>query len=189
MEKIRSFIAVDIRGQGLLGALVRAQDMIRRTGADVKIVEPENLHVTLRFLGELFQSQIEQIADSLKGLKFKKFEIELRGLGAFPNTRYMNVVWAGITRGAEELARIAEEVEPRVREAGVPSDRKGFSPHVTIARVKSGRGREHLARVISGMADEEFGHMIIESLALKRSDLRPGGPVYSNMYEVRANEA
>jgi len=186
-ERIRSFIAVEIREQTILDQLLKDQDLIRRSGADVKLVEPQNIHVTLRFLGEILQSQLAQIMDSLNQLSFTGFEVELKGLGAFPSLKHMNVIWVGISRGAQELANLSKEIEPKVRAAGVPSDKKGFSPHITIARVRSHRGREQLIQIISEKGDEGFGTMVAESIVLKKSVLLPHGPVYSNVHEVKAN--
>lgn len=188
-DRVRAFIAVEIRDRALLERLVEVQDMIRRTGADVKLVEAENIHVTLRFLGEVLQSQVMQVIDSMKELSFKKIEMELRGLGAFPDLRYMNVIWVGITRGAPELASLSREIEPMVRAAGVPSERRGFSSHITIARVRSRRGKEQLTQIVSEKTDENFGSMPVESIVLKKSVLMPQGPIYSNIYEVEANDA
>jgi len=185
-EKIRSFIAVDVTDNAVLQRIVDCQTELARTGADLKLVEPENIHATLRFLGEVQASLLDQVKGELAQLAFQSFTVELRGVGAFPNPRRPNVVWVGITKGGEELQGIFSRLEPRLRGLGFPADRKGFSPHITISRVKSGRNRDALHSSILDMSDKEFGLMTVDSIRLKKSTLTPKGPVYSTIHEQKA---
>ena len=185
-EKIRSFIAVDMTDNAVLQRIVDCQTELARTGADLKLVEPENIHATLRFLGEVQAPLLDQVRRELAQLAFQPFTVELRGVGAFPNPRRPNVVWVGITKGGEELQGIFSRLEPRLRGLGFPADRKGFSPHITISRVKSGRNRDALYSSITDLSDKEFGSMTVESIRLKKSILTPKGPVYSTIHEQKA---
>jgi len=185
-EKVRSFVAVDVTDSVILQRIVGCQTELTRTGADLRLVEPENIHATLRFLGEVPLPLLDQVKNELAQIAFQSFPIELRGVGAFPNPRRPNVVWVGITRGGEELQRVFSQLEPRLRGLGFPADRKGFSPHITISRVKSGRNREALYSSILDMSDREFGSMTVESIRLKKSTLTPKGPIYSTVYELTA---
>jgi 2'-5' RNA ligase len=185
-EKIRSFIAVDINDNTVLQRIVDCQMELTRTGADLKLVEPENIHATIRFLGEVEVSLLDQVRSELSQLIFQPFTIELRGIGAFPNPHRPNVVWVGITRGEGELQRIFSSLEPHLRGLGFPADKKGFSPHITIGRVKSCRNRDVLYSSIMELSDREFGSMTVDSIRLKKSVLTPKGPVYSTIYEQKA---
>jgi len=185
-EKVRSFIAVDVADGAILKRITDCQAELTRTGADLKPVEPENIHATLRFLGEVQVPLLDQVKSELAQVSFQSFLVELRGVGAFPNPRRPNVVWIGITKGGEELQGIFSHLEPRLRGLGFAADRKGFSPHITIGRVKSGRNREALYSGIMGMSDVEFGSMTVESIRLKKSTLTPKGPIYSTIYEQKA---
>lgn len=185
-EKIRSFVAVDVNDKAVLQRIVDCQIELTRTGADLKLVEPENIHATIRFLGEVDVSLLDQVKNELSQLTFRSFAIELRGVGAFPNPHRPNVVWVGVTKGDEELQRIFSSLEPRLRGLGFPADRKGFSPHITIGRVKSGRNRDILYSAIMDLSDREFGSMTVDSIRLKKSMLTPKGPVYSTIYEQKA---
>jgi len=185
-EKVRSFIAVDVADGVILKRITDCQAELTRTGADLKPVEPENIHATLRFLGEVQVPLLDQVKSELAQVAFQSFLVELRGVGAFPNPRRPNVVWIGITKGGEELQGIFSSLEPRLRGLGFAADRKGFSPHITIGRVKSGRNREALYSAIVGMSDVEFGSMTVESIRLKKSTLTPKGPIYSTIYEQKA---
>jgi 2'-5' RNA ligase len=97
--------------------------------------------------------------------------------------RYPRVVWAGITEGADQLRSIFNQLEPRLRSLGFAPDPKGFSPHLTIARVKSGRNKAELAQCLTENANYEFGVVHAACLRLKRSDLTPKGPIYSTLKE------
>jgi len=187
-EKIRSFIAVDITDNVLLQRMVDSQAELSRTGADVKLVEPENIHATIRFLGEVSTSLIDQIKNELAQIVFHPFLMELRGVGAFPSAHRPNVIWVGMSKGDKELQQVFSELEPRLRGLGFPGERRGFSPHITVARVKSGRNREALNSAIMDMTDREFGTMMVDSIQLKKSVLTPKGPVYSTIHELKAKQ-
>jgi 2'-5' RNA ligase len=185
-EKVRSFIAVDITDNALLQKIVDSQAELLRTGADIKPVEAENIHATVRFLGEIPSSLLDQVRSELAQIVFSSFPMELRGLGAFPNPRRPNVVWVGMVNGDKDLQSIFSQLEPRLRGLGLPGEGRGFSPHITIGRVKSGKNKESLCSAITEMADREFGSMIVKSISLKKSTLTPKGPIYSTIYDALA---
>lgn len=182
-EGIRSFIAFDIDSESVLKRMTEVQTMLTKTGADLKLVEPKNIHMTLRFLGNITPSTVEKIFEEMKKVQFVPFDVRLHGVGAFPNPRYPRVVWAGITQGADQLRSIFEQLEPKLLGLGFAPDPKGFSPHLTIARVRSGRNRVELAKCLSENENCEFGVIDAKCLKLKRSDLTPRGPIYSTLKE------
>lgn len=186
-QRIRAFVAVDMDEASVISKLVEAQRALRDLGADLKLVEPENIHATVRFLGEVPAATIELVKEQMNEVKFSAFDMEFTGLGAFPNLRKINVVWVGMRKGKEEISRIFEQLEPRFRKIGFEPDNRGFSPHVTIARVKTGRMREELAKFVDEMRDTPFGVVHVEEVRLKRSVLTPKGPVYSTIHAVRAS--
>jgi len=182
-ETIRSFIAFDIDSESVLKNIADAQDLLAKTGADLKLVEPKNIHITIRFLGNITTNMIERIFEEMKKVQFTPFDVKIHGIGAFPNLRYPRVLWSGITEGADQLRSIFNQLEPRLRSLGFAPDPKGFSPHFTIARVKSGRNKAELARLMNEKANYEFGAVRATCLRLKRSDLTPRGPIYSTLKE------
>lgn len=182
-ETIRSFIAFDIDSESLLKRIIDVQNLLAKTGADLKLVEPKNIHITIRFLGNITTNIIEKIFEEMKKVQFTPFDVKIHGIGAFPNLRYPRVLWAGITEGAEQLRSIFNQLEPHLRSLGFAPDPKGFSPHFTIARVKSGRGKAELARLMNEKANYEFGVVKAACLRLKKSDLTPRGPIYSTLKE------
>lgn len=187
-EGIRSFIAFDIDSESVLKRMTEVQTMLTKTGADLKLVEPKNIHMTLRFLGNITPSTVEKIFEEMKKVQFTPFDVRLHGVGAFPNPRYPRVVWAGITQGADQLRSIFEQLEPKLLGLGFAPDPKGFSPHLTIARVRSGRNRVELAKCLSENENCEFGVIDAKCLKLKRSDLTPRGPIYSTLKEFCPQE-
>jgi 2'-5' RNA ligase len=183
-ETIRSFIAFDIGNKSVLKNLSEAQNTLVDAGANLKLVKPENIHITLRFLGNIHPHLVDAIHEQMEQVSFTAFDVELQGLGVFPNMKYMRVVWAGIERGADEVKEVFDQLEPRLRTLGFKPDRKGFSPHLTIARVRTGRNKGELIRCIKELADQKFGLFRAECLGLKRSTLTPKGPIYSTLKEV-----
>jgi len=184
MELIRSFIAFDVDDENITRRLSEIQSMLLKTGADLKIVKPENIHVTIRFLGEIPPSIVEKVYEEMSKVTFTPFDIEVKGLGVFPHMRRIRVIWAGIRKGANELRNIYYQLEPNIQQIGLRPDNKGFSPHLTIARVRTGRRKEELARVIKDLENYEFGIIKAKCLRLKRSVLTPRGPIYSTLREV-----
>jgi 2'-5' RNA ligase len=182
-ESIRSFIAFDIDDENVKRKLAKIQHLLMQTGADLKLVETENIHVTMRFLGEISPNMVDKIFEEMKKLQFTPFIIQLKGVGVFPSLNYPRVVWAGITEGANKLQSVFEQLEPKIRTLGFAADSKGFSPHLTIARVRSAKNKPQLADFVERNVDCDFGTIKADCLFLKRSVLSPKGPTYSTLKE------
>jgi 2'-5' RNA ligase len=182
-ETIRSFIAFDIGNESILKRMADVQNFLSKTGADLKLVEPKNIHITLRFLGNITIPDVKKIFEEMKTVQFIPFDAKIHGVGAFPSSRYPRVLWAGITEGADQLQSIFNQLEPRMCALGFAPDPRGFSPHLTIARVKSQKNKAELARFIDEKANYEFGTVKADCLRLKKSDLTPKGPIYSTLKE------
>ena len=181
---MRSFVAVDIDNPGILSAVSAAQRDMRATGADLKLVETQNMHLTIWFLGEIPHQTLESVKEALGGVKFSPFDLKLAGIGYFPGGRSVQVIWAGIEDPADQLNNIYKQLRERLTPLGFKPDRRGFSPHFTIARVKSGRNRDPLLARIGDMRSTILGLQHVDTLKLKRSDLTPKGPIYSDLYTV-----
>ena len=183
-EPIRSFIAFDITNEEVLKHLSSVQERLVETGAHLKLVKPESIHITMRFLGNIQQDMIDRIHSKMKQVAFTPFEAEIQGMGLFPSFEYVRVVWAGINKGVEQLGDIFNQLELGLRALGFRQGKKGFSPHITIARVKSNRNKAELVRCIRELTDYEFGILKVDCLKLKKSVLTPKGPIYSVLKEV-----
>ncbi|NPA85159.1 MAG: RNA 2',3'-cyclic phosphodiesterase [Crenarchaeota archaeon] len=184
MERIRAFIAVDIEGE-ISERLARLTESLRATGADVKVVEKENFHITIRFLGNISVEAIDIIEEIIRKsvVDVKPHKIKLKGVGTFGGSR-PRVVWVGV-EGDEELRKIFERIERELRKAGFKPETKGFTAHVTLARVRSGRGVEALKKWVEEMSDVELGELEVKSIRLKKSILTPRGPIYETLREVK----
>ena len=185
-ERIRSFIAVDLDDPTIRERIISAQKGLEQTRAQLKIVGPEIMHLTLRFLGEIPKTIVDKVKEAMDAVRFPPFDVEFAGLGVFPNPRRINVVWVGIQHGQEQLSEIFRALEPKLRQIGLPPDDKGFSPHMTIARVKSNLNTAALADYVESMRAQEFGKMPVKAVRLKKSTLTPRGPVYTTIHEVAA---
>ncbi len=189
-ERVRAFISIDIEEPVLVSRLVQLRDAIVATGVPMKPVEDENLHITLRFLGEIPASLVDEIYNNvLAKLVFEKFRIKLVGLGAFPHVTRPRVVWVGVRDGSEILQKIYEEIERGLRRLGFKPEREQFVPHVTLARIKGSRNIERLVKMLQEYSEFEIGEMVVESIRLKQSILTPRGPIYRTLREVKAGEA
>ncbi|MFQ6098792.1 MAG: RNA 2',3'-cyclic phosphodiesterase, partial [Armatimonadota bacterium] len=154
--------------------------------AAVKWVEPDNLHLTLKFLGNIPEAQVEPIAGALEGVACDTapFVAHVAGVGAFPNLKRPRVVWAGIASGSDELKRLAANVQEALVPLGFDPERREFSAHLTLGRVKSFVNVAGLAEAIRQEAEADLGPMPVEAVHLMQSELRPSGPMYSALAQL-----
>lgn len=183
---MRAFLSYDIDDPSLITRIRDLQHELDLTGADLKLVDPEIMHFTIRFLGEIDEQDKEAIISALKG-KVENFDLQIsfRGVGTFPDERRISVVWVGIDPASgEELSRQAVEVNRLLSHLNtLHSDKDDrFSPHVTIARVRSGKNKEKLVEFVRNNKTLELGRTKIEKLRLKLSRLTPAGPEYSDLH-------
>jgi 2'-5' RNA ligase len=182
-EVVRSFLAFDLENNAAKKKLTEIQTRAVQTGADLKLVETNNIHMTIRFLGDITLNMAEKIFLEMSKVHFKPFAVQLAGLGVFPSLSYPRVLWAGIAQGSEQLQDVVSQIEPRLQSLGFSPDPKAFSPHLTIARVRSGRNKPQLADFVAKNEKYDFGSVNAECLRLKRSELTPNGPIYSTLKE------
>ncbi len=186
---IRTFIAVEINNDEVLRRLSMVRDALLESGADLKPVATENMHITLRFIGEIPPATVQRLCSSLEqDMRFNAFKVNISGLGVFPNIRRPRVIWAGVTDGMDELIQLHSSVEKTVSRLGLPREKEKYIPHVTLARVKSGRNIARLVKIIEQYIDTVFGVIIVDHISVKRSILTPKGPIYSTICEIKAVE-
>jgi 2'-5' RNA ligase len=183
MQKFRGFIAIDIKS---FPKLFEFEREIKNSGANVKLVEPKNIHLTLKFLGDTDESLIDDIEEVMKDSvkESKSFEIILKGAGVFPNEKYIKVVWIGIENG-EKIRQIAKNIDENISKLGFLRDKREFSAHLTIARVKNVNNKQTLIDIINKYGDVEFLKINVDTIKLKKSTLTPKGPIYSTLKEVK----
>jgi 2'-5' RNA ligase len=185
-DRIRAFIAVNIPNE-IRDGLADMRRQLKRSGADARWVKPNNIHLTLRFLGNDVPVQIadaigESLRDSLAPIE--RFGITVRGLGAFPNVAKPRVVWIGIEPLDGPLQELHGAVEDAVEKAGWPREDRPFNPHLTLGRIKSQSHVGKLRQTLEKEINAAIGHMVVDSVALIRSELTPNGPVYETLTTV-----
>ena len=183
---IRAFISVDIDDPVVLREIIKLRDLVVSTGVPMKPVEDENIHLTLRFLGNIPETLVDEIYNLMKSIKFNEFTIRIKGLGCFPRITRPRVIWVGVSEGAEELKRIRDELERGLRRLGFRPEKEEFVPHITIARVKGTRNLPTLIKILDEYRDYDIGSMRVKSIKLKQSILTPKGPIYRTLREVLA---
>jgi 2'-5' RNA ligase len=183
---MRAFVAVDVSTI----AIAKVQEEILSTtgwdARDVKRVEPRNFHFTLIFLGEISDHDVDSIKERMAAFQFEPFTITYTGIGAFPNAANARVIWVGVDpEGVQKLTSLAVEVEAKMSDLGFKAD-KPFSAHMTFLRAK---GRPLRATEISSKYQERtFGSDRIDKVHLKKSELTPSGPIYSDVYTIGADK-
>ena len=175
---IRTFIAVELP-ERFVPEILRIESMLDMPG--IKLVEPKQVHITMKFLGDIPEDKVEPIASALSQVNCKHFEAGIKGAGVFPKPAYIKVVWLGAEGNFEALH---SEVERVLAPFGFEKDRQ-FSPHATLARVKMLKDKGVLLEKIKKLEDTDLGTMNVESLTLKKSTLTPHGPIYETLKEVR----
>lgn len=183
-ESIRSFIAFDLKDHEIMEKISEIQQKLEGTGASLKLINPQNIHVTLRFLGNIQPSMVDKIYREMEQIDFESFQIEVCRVGAFPTLRNPRVIWAGIQKNLDKLEMISRQLASRLHILGFPSDSKPFSPHITLARVRSSRNKAELADSMNELTDYVFGVLNLDCLKLKKSVLTPRGPIYTTLKEV-----
>ena len=181
--RFRAFISADMEPQP---ELVRLLQELRRTTPGLKVVRPELMHVTLKFLGDTEESLVDDIAAAMTeaARQTAPLKVTLKGMGAFPSMSNIRVVWVGM-EGGQTLAQIASRLDELLALKGFERDAKGFKPHLTVARARDGGGAQRVQELIRQNAATVFGEHTVDRILLKKSVLGPSGPTYSDVREVR----
>lgn len=183
---VRLFIAVDV-AEEIRAAVAEKTARLREVNCDVGWVKPENFHLTVKFLGEAPDAQLDDIkaALDLVALSRGAFELELRGMGCFPERGAPRVVWVGAGAGRDALTTVAHDVEDAMEDLGFPRERREFAAHLTIGRVRGPRGAERLRRLVDAEADTGFGRCAVDEIRLYKSTLASGGSIYDLMHAAK----
>ncbi|MGD9015179.1 MAG: RNA 2',3'-cyclic phosphodiesterase [Candidatus Omnitrophota bacterium] len=183
---MRTFIAVELPEE-IRTSLSNIQDELKQTRADVKWVKPENIHLTLKFLGEIEQDRVLKIQSILDQIASKKsgFNLYLSSLGAFPKLQYPRVIWIGVEND-QPIQEIAETIEKELCKIGLPAETRPFSSHITLGRVRSGLNRKALIEKLEFLNKNlcspppEFK---VSGLTLFKSTLTEQGPIYEAIFK------
>ena len=182
---MRAFIGIGLPEE-VRESLASLQRELAHSQADVKWVEPRNLHVTLKFLDEITDAQRQVIEELLKRLAVREApcSLGLGGVGAFPSVESPRVVWVGLTEGKNQLARVAAQIEQETRTMALRREARPFAAHLTIGRVRSPRHRQQLTERLREVDWQPPAPWRVESLVLYQSVLGPAGPRYSALADI-----
>ena len=176
---VRTFIAIDLapevreRMRGPQGALAGCR-------ARLSLVKPPSIHITLKFLGEIDERTLERVKEALAAIRFEPFEVTIAGVKGNPPPS-PRVIWCEVRDGGASR-RLFQLVEESLAPLGIPRERRPYTPHATLARVK--RPDASLIPVLRSLAGEEFGSCSVRSIKLKKSTLTPEGAIYEDLLEV-----
>jgi 2'-5' RNA ligase len=174
---MRAFIAIDLP-ESIRTALRRKQASFRSASPEARWTQPEGIHLTLKFLGEISNAKVREVSESLKSLgRFESFTVGLRGFGFFPDARRPRVFWAGVEAPAS-LSRLAEQVEEAMRKIGFAREERAFRPHLTLARFRVPRPQPALQALLTQQGEQELGNFEVSEFFLFESKLSPQGAEY-----------
>jgi 2'-5' RNA ligase len=190
---MRTFIAIELP-QEVKDKLAELQALLKKAGADVKWIEPENIHLTLKFLGEIDEDKSAKVAAAIEDIakKSKQFRMSLASLGAFPRIEFPRIIWVGIDKGDKEITELAKVLEEKIEKLGIPKEERRFSSHITIGRVRSPLNKDKLAQALRDSGNYFSGRNVefdVTKITLFKSTLGPGGPVYAALKEVTLTTA
>lgn len=182
---MRLFIAADV-SEEVRAAVAGQVARLREANCDVAWVKPENYHLTLKFLGETPDGRLDDIKASLDFVAVSRatFELEMRGMGCFPERGAPRVVWIGTAVGRDALSALARDVETAMEEIGFQREQREFSAHLTIGRMRGPRGAERLRRLLTAEAETVFDRCVVDELRLYKSTLAPGGSIYDVIHSA-----
>jgi 2'-5' RNA ligase len=191
MKRLRTFIAVD-PGQAIRDRLVSLQERLAQSGAPVKWVETENLHVTLLFLGEVDERDTPAVCRAVCDTctAHVPFTMAVKTVGCFPNPRRPRTLWVGVGAGTQELCALHDTLEPPLLDLGCyRREERKYSPHITVGRVRSERPSDTLAANLAKHAGWRAGEVPVRELLVLSSELTPKGPIYTVLSRARLGRA
>lgn len=181
---MRAFLAVDVNEE-LLEKIGELQNKLAKAEAAVKFVEPENLHFTFKFFGDISREKADEIIGMIseKTKKYSPFEVSIKGVGVFPHLGYIRVLWLGV-EDSDQFSKMQMDFDEEFIKMGFKKERS-YTPHLTIGRVKGAQNKEALVSIINELETIEIGKTTIKNLVLKESELTPAGPIYTDVKEFQ----
>ena len=180
MSQVRAFLAIDL-DDDLKPKINRIIKEFKQIDTRIKYVELTNLHLTLKFFGEIDTEGLELHEEKIANVvsEFKPFDIKIKGCGSFPNNNHIKVIWVGIDEDSI-IRELHDKLDKEFTKLGFDRDKK-FSTHLTIGRMKSAKNKDKVKATIEEFSDIEIGEMTVNRISLKKSTLKPSGPVYEDL--------
>jgi 2'-5' RNA ligase len=182
---IRAFLAVDLP-ESYRAGLSAVQDYLKQSRADVRWTSVAGIHLTLKFFGDIEEPQVEALtaaASRITGAT-PAFTLGVQGVGVFPGPKSPRVIWLGFSGQTEILGQLVQSLEQACAPLGFPPEKRKFTPHLTLGRVRSSQGREALSRSLTTVTLPEFPEFQVGHLILFQSLLRPQGALYTPLRKI-----
>ncbi|MHA1311337.1 MAG: RNA 2',3'-cyclic phosphodiesterase [Candidatus Helarchaeota archaeon] len=181
MEKIRTFICIEITNKKIIDKIVNVQKEFESLKGKIKSTERENIHITLKFLGNISTQDSEKIINLLNNVKFRPFDLNLAGIGCFPNPYRARIIWVGTKAGAENVKNIHDQIDSQLKPFHFKKEK--FQTHITISRIRflDRSSLTNFKKLLDVFQDKDFGTIKISSFQFKKSILTPKGPIYTTL--------
>ncbi len=190
MEQIRSFIAIELPDE-LKSELVQLEARLKSGGQfRVKWVDPNGIHLTLKFLGDIAADRVEEIVGAMEEAArgISTFQLKVKGLGVFPNPKRAQVAWVGLSGEVDKLDQLQKCLEPSLASLGFAPESRRFTPHLTLARLRnqvSPDERQRFGQLIAATTFEAACAIEVDTISLIRSQLTREGAIYTRINSVR----
>jgi len=182
---IRTFVAVKLP-EPVLKAIGEVQGQLAAYGLNVRWVKTGTIHLTLKFLGEVLEDELDGIAavlfEAVHG--FAPLQLAAAGVGVFPNIKRARVIWVGLAGQLPEFAALQRSIEDRLATIGYPQEKRAFSGHLTLGRVKGLIAASRLTTAMGALRDFTSESFQVDRVVLFKSDLRPAGALYTELRQV-----
>ena len=185
-QSIRTFIALELPPAVTL-LLHKVQQELKRLKIRARWVRPENIHLTLKFLGDINPDHIDKIGAAMAGaaIEFPPVTLTVRGIGVFPGIKRPRVIWMGLGGDIRSLLALQSRLEQELAEAEFPKDKRSFKAHLTLGRLKQSVNPAVIRQMISEYATLSSDEFVCNQVILFKSDLKPSGAVYSKLKQTK----
>jgi len=182
---IRTFIAIELP-EKIIYTIGKVQEEIKSYGLKIRWVRPENIHLTLKFLGDTKAADKENVAravsESVTG--YPPISLAVKGIGVFPGIKRPRVIWLGVSNQLDVLTTFQKTLDEKLEAIGFPKENRPFRGHLTLGRIKSKIDPKKLNDALKEFTRFESEHFLADRIILYKSDLKPNGPVYTKLIET-----
>ena len=185
-DTIRTFVAIELPHR-VIASIAEIQSRFKEYGFNIRWVRPENIHLTLKFLGNIAPEAVEKVCEAVSKAVSASgpLSLEAAGVGVFPHMRRPRVVWVGITGHTAGLRVLQKKVDAELLSIGFPKERRPFNGHLTLGRVKGSIPAKRFQEAFDRCSDFHAGSFLVDELILFKSDLKSTGSEYTRLCQMR----
>jgi RNA 2',3'-cyclic 3'-phosphodiesterase len=181
-DTLRTFIAVEIP-ENIISGIRDLQQDLKAFGVDIRWIRPENIHLTLKFLGDVPAADIDNIFEVISGTAegISSIPLQAKGIGVFPGVKRPRVLWVGLTGQLELLTRLQKILDANLKGIGFPPEKRPFEGHLTIGRIKTKSDSKIFVDALMAFRSFESETFVADRIVLFKSELKPSGAVYTDL--------